>query len=78
MVQLEQYDASPIVTVDTDANTEVNLKFSCDKIPLIICINVLRICQKQCFLSFFFKIHIVDFNTKYCFCVVCRVNPHRC
>lgn len=31
MVQLEQYDASPIVTVDTDANTEVNLKFSCDK-----------------------------------------------
>lgn len=49
MVQLEQYDASPIVTVDTDANTEVNLKFSCDKIPLIIYINVQKICQKTVF-----------------------------
>lgn len=76
MVQLEQYDASPIVTVDTDANTEVNLKFSCDKIPLIIYINVQKICQKTVFP--FFKIHIIDFNRKYCFCVVCRVNPHRC
>lgn len=54
MVQLEQYDASPIVTVDTDANTEVNLIFSCDKIPLIICLNVQKICQKTVF-SFFFK-----------------------
>lgn len=36
MVQLEQYDVSPIVTVDADANTEVNLKFSCDKIPLTL------------------------------------------
>lgn len=33
MVQLEQYDANPIVTVDTDANTEVNLRFSCHKFP---------------------------------------------
>lgn len=33
MVQLEQYDANPIVTVDTDANIEVNLKFSCHKLP---------------------------------------------
>lgn len=34
MVQFEQYDTNPIVTVETDANTEVNLTFYCHKIPL--------------------------------------------
>lgn len=31
MVQFEQYDTNPIVTVETDANTEVNLTFYCHK-----------------------------------------------
>lgn len=32
MVQFEQYDTNPIVTVETDANTEVNLTFYCRKL----------------------------------------------
>lgn len=35
MVQFEQYDTNPIVTVETDANTEVNLTFYGHKLPLL-------------------------------------------
>lgn len=40
MVQFEQYDTNPIVTVETDANTEVNLKFYCHKWPLSYTIGI--------------------------------------
>lgn len=43
MVQFEQYDTNPIVTVETDANTEVNLKFYYHKIPLLCTIDIKKL-----------------------------------
>lgn len=39
MVQFEQYDTNPIVTVETDANPEVNLTLYCHKLPFLIYIQ---------------------------------------